>query len=1185
MRRYSRRALRLFVVVGLLVLGVPGLQAAAAEAPPSPVNPGLLAAAGGTGSVAPTALPDPGASPSASPLPSHLPIAPSAAAWNNSSDCRQRLADYLSYYGRILPTDVVHTEQSPCYIGHDEPELNFVSNGSYSGSRVQFVIDLPSAGTNTASAFATMWVGMWLAGVPCSYRGQSYLEVQLNPPYNVLGLAPNPNWTLQAPVWDLVPPGSCDPQCQNDTAFATIGGLPYCEDDAAISGVGTYSSTGWGNFAPGDELTVAIVGEVGGTSGLSVYVNDSTNPASSLQWTYSAAVTADGRPLTPFYNASAWTASGWGYGLNVAATWENCPEPVGYDYPSPCNSYNGPAVDAVQVPTFRSASYWNASTLSYSNPFPWTATTSSAGGCSGYAAPCQDFTTFGGTGFYPFWSLHAFGGKAWWMYGGTAPHEVNRWGGSAGEFSPLGFVPVYLDPTSIASVENTTVGNTFSLTAAVADPNGVQRVEMSAYFCHSSSTPQVQTQSAVLTISPWDTAEEGNWSTTFGTGGYTGTLYYWVRAESSAGVWSDPVSGSAAITGLTSCSFTAPAAPTFSASNVTAVGGGYALTWNDTSPGITDYTVWFNQTPGGTPFSADAGTATSLVADLGAANATFSIWVTATTADGLSASSPSVLGPPTLLPLAAQLLGPTSTVFWVGQATVNFTASAVGGLGPYTYVVTFGDGSTTTVVSNASVLDVSHDYGSYFGNARASVAVTDALGDTTISARQLIQIWATPLGVPQSIAAGDGAVRISWGIPASPAAPVVSFTVYYSENPQWAWAMTEIWPYNFTADGLYLWNTTGTSLTLPVPDGVALYAQVVAWNAHGEGLLPAGSPFLIAVPVPFTVGPILASPGGPAPYVASLSAFVTNGTNDGLVQALYSSGTASVNANVTAGAGGTYVNATLLFTTAGPHLVILHVADSFFSVGIQLATVYVSPGVGPTVTLTPPTANGWFGWPGAAVSLEAQASSGVGPYNFSWQFGDGAGVGGANVSHTYTAPGNYTLVVTATDLSTEGVTTVTQAIHIFALPTIAIATLPGPNGSLSVEFGALVSGGSGAPQITWAFGDGGTATGLSVVHDYASPGTYTVNATATDPTGKTGSDSIRLTVSGAGGGGAGGGTFLGVGASTLGVLFLGVAVLALLFLVGLIYFWSRARRPVLVLAPEPVSSAPEPPSPPPEPPR
>jgi len=1088
----------------------------------------------------------------------------SATDWNSSPDCQSRLAAYEEFYGARLPTDVRHTLQSPCYIGHDEPALNFLSNDSSSGSRVRFVVDLPAAGTDTASAFAVVWFGMWLHGVPCSYDGLSYLEVQLNPPYSTIGLDANANWTLQAPVWDLVPAGSCDPQCQNDTAFATIEGVGYCEDDAAISGPGTYTPSGWGNFAQGDELVVDLVGAAGGSSPLSVYVNDTTHPGADLAWTYSAAVTATGLPLTPAYDAASWTSAGWGYGLDVAVTWENCPEPAAADYPTACNSYDEPAVEAVGVPTLRSATYWNASVSDYTNPYPWTATTSSAGGCSGVAAPCQDFLTYGGTGFYPYWSLQASGGTAWWVYGGRYADQVTDWGGAAGEFTPEGYIPVVLDPTGIGSVENATGAGTVTLTTTVADPNGVTAVSFNGYFCSSSSTATLTTTAGTLAGGPGNTSFDGLWSASFSTGGYSGTFHYAVRSESSSGVWSSPVGGAVAIAGGTSCGFTTPPAPVFTVANVTPIGGGYALTWTDASSAITNYTVWFNATTNGTPFPVEVGSATAVHLDLGAGDTAFTIAITATDASGRSARTPPVTAPSTLASLTATLTGPASPNLVVAGAPVPFTFNASGGEAPYTFAITFGDGTNATVASSSPDVNLTHDFGAYFGGALVLLNVTDALGDVAFAAPLLLLIQATPLGVPQTVWAGDGLVNVTFLLPASPAAPVTKFTVFYTESAEYAYALTSIWPNNASAYDLHLWNTSRPWFNASVPNGVTFYAQVVAWNAYGEGLLPNGSAFLVATPAPLVVGPILGGPGGPAPYVDPIATWITNGTNDPLDSAFYTIGTTLVTADQAPGAGGVWLNATITFPTAGLQVVVLHVADVFSDIGIGVLDVLVTPGAGPGLVLIPPTLNGWFGYAGSAIRVDAEVVGGTGPFDGVWSFGDGATGEGLNVTHTYQVGGNYTLSVTVTDNGTGGSTTRSQAVLIYALPVVSIATAPGPDGPLSWAFNAIVTGGSGATKVTWTFGDGTVGTGASIDHDYVTPGPYVVNVTALDPMGMSGKATTTINVAGAGTGTSSGNTFAGLTAATWGPLAVGLGILVVVLLVVALVVRGRSRGPTAI---------------------
>ncbi len=74
---------------------------------------------------------------------------------------------------------------------------------------------------------------------------------------------------------------------------------------------------------------------------------------------------------------------------------------------------------------------------------------------------------------------------------------------------------------------------------------------------------------------------------------------------------------------------------------------------------------------------------------------------------------------------------------------------------------------------------------------------------------------------------------------------------------------------------------------------------------------------------------------------------------------------------------------------------------------------------------------------------------------------------------------------------------------------------------MNVEVFAAVSGGneSGDPmggnnnlEVTWDFGDGGSATSSVGYHRYEKPGEYTINVLAKDPDGKTTSSSVMVVV-------------------------------------------------------------------------
>lgn len=1150
------------VVVVLLLVGSPaalarGFGTAPATIAVSPTSGTSPVGAASTGHPVPIVV-----APASVGFPPGVRATP-VPSWSSSASCRERWAAWNATVPNAAapPLDVDHRLQSPCYIGHDEPGLNFLSNASGSGSRVQFVVQLPGTGAAAASAFSTFWLGMWLGGVRCSLGGESYLEIQINPPFSDVTSNGSANWTVQAPVWDLVPAGSCDPQCSNDTAVTTIGGVGYCEDDAAISGIGTYTASGWGGFAPGDRLNVTMVGAVNGTTGLSVFVNDTSNLSRSLSWTYSAAVSASGQPLTPFYNASSWTSGGWGYGLNVEATWENCPEAQG---PASCNSYNGPAVNATGVPQVLGAYFWNATTASYANPFPWTATTSSAGACSGLAAPCYDYRTWGGTGQYPYWSLHAFGGRAWWTYGGAYADEVTNWGGAAGQFTPVGYVPVLLDPSTVYGVRTSASVGTVTLRASAADPNGVQAVRAGATWCFAGSTPSSSTTNLVRASGPFDTAFEANWSGSFPTNGYSGTFHYWLQAESSSGVWGPEQFNTVTVGATSNCHLGTPATPGFGAANVTAAGDGYFLNWTEATAGVTNYTVWLNATTNGTPtpYNAAGSQSSSFFVDGGLPNQTYTIQIVAYDLAG-TASVPTVplVGPATLPSLAtsATLLAPAT--LWAPTGPVTFEVNATGGSAPYLYRMVFGDGSVATASTNNTSVRFVHDYGTYFGDALAASVVWDAQKEVAVSADVIVTVLATPLGVPGAASAGDGAVLLSWGAPVSPTS-VTHYTVYYTENAAWAWALTSFWPYNHSSPyDTFVWNTTGTSLRLTVPDGATLYAQVLAWNAWGLGELPNVNATLTATPRVLAIGTINAStPGGPAPLTEAFSAFVTGGTGDTLVNASYSFSfgtlvTASIWPSGPSPSGTFYVNATTTFTSPGLAPVVLHVLDSFFDIAIATSSVSVAAGSGPSVNLTESPGPVWVG---QSVNFSVDVTAGSGAYTAAWAFGDGATTEGLTVTHTYLAAGSYGVTAYVTDTGTGGVTVRTETVVVYALPQVAIAVTALTNGTLSFVFSAIYTGGSGNATFVWTTSNDLFGRGPVFNVTFANAGAYAVQVTAVDDSGRQAVGNATVIAALPGGGSSGSSATLA--ADTVGLL-VGLGVLAVVFFIGTVYYANRARRP------------------------
>jgi len=1124
------------LVVLLVVSGGPG---AAAVPLGGPRAGGLASGAASVGSA--TAARSNGGAPAAADI----------AASSPGPSCAMRAANLSKLFGAWPAPAVLGADPGSCAPGPDQAILDLLSGSAGSGSRVRFSIDLPAAGTDPGSALSDFWVGMALSGVPCAYDGASYLEVELAPPYDDLGRSAGGNWSVVTPVFSLVPTASCDPGCENDTAFLTIGGIAYCEDDVLTDAPGSLGAPAWGGFAPGDALTVDLVGLPNGTDGLGIYVNDTTHPAADVGIRLDANATVTGRALAPLHATSTLLGASWTPAADVAVGWTDCPGSGAAGGASRCNSYDGAAVAAVGVPALTGVHYWDGSSLTYVDGYTSLATISSSGGCSGDAVPCGDFTSFGGSGSYPAWSLHAAGGTAWWAAGGSPATVADAFGGAAAEYAPNGSWAVPHPTTGIASVASALVGPILDVNVTAADPNGVAAVDVEGLFCFGgSSTATTSTVTAVLNATAGSTAYDGRWTAAFSVGTHGGTMGYSVRAESATGAWTAPKLGSTVLNGTGSCTIPALAAPAFTAANVSTVGGGYALNWTESSAGIADYTVYLNASGNATEVAFDVGTATAATVRPGVGGVAYAVRVTATDLAGQNATVGPVGAPPTLEPLRATVTPASTDFLWAGNATAYGNVSVAGGSGPYTVTIAFGDGTFTTHVSDNTTVPFVHVYSTYLGTARLIASATDPLGDAASSAVRLVSVAGTPLGVPQAIASGDGLVNVTFVLPRSPGGPVTGYTVFSTDDPAAAEVLTATWPHNDTAAGTSVWNTTDPWLKVFVPDGVPLFVQVVAWNAFGAGTLSNGSTSLSAVPAPLVLGPIEGDPGGPAPFTDSLSAFVSTGTNDPITSALYTTGSTQVAAAVEPAPGGYYLNASVLLATAGSHVIVLHVADAFSDIGLEVTTVLVTPGAGPVLVLTPPNPNGWFGYVGSPVAMSVTPSGGSGPYTANWAFGDGTDAGGLNVTHAWTAPGNFTILLTATDAGTSGISTWLQPITIYAPPTIVVASSPSTSGrAYTWTFTGSVTGGSGPAKVTWAFGDGttGNSTGAapSITHEFPGPGTYTVNATALDPQGRSGSAEVTVAVGGPASG-SGGGAYLGLAASVWGPIAIGLGVAAVL---------------------------------------
>jgi PKD repeat protein len=180
--------------------------------------------------------------------------------------------------------------------------------------------------------------------------------------------------------------------------------------------------------------------------------------------------------------------------------------------------------------------------------------------------------------------------------------------------------------------------------------------------------------------------------------------------------------------------------------------------------------------------------------------------------------------------------------------------------------------------------------------------------------------------------------------------------------------------------------------------------------------------------------------------------------------------------------------------------------------GQSSATVTVND-VPPTVALTGPSS----GQAQVAVSFIATANS-LSPaeqaagFTYAWTFGDGSTGSGSNPTHTYSAAGNYTVSVTATDKDGGKSTPATESLAIVSQLTVSAGSNFNTYEGTSNTFNGSASGGTAPYTYSWTFGDGMAGSGTKPTHTYADNGIYQATLSVSDSGGQFASSTVLVTV-------------------------------------------------------------------------
>lgn len=219
------------------------------------------------------------------------------------------------------------------------------------------------------------------------------------------------------------------------------------------------------------------------------------------------------------------------------------------------------------------------------------------------------------------------------------------------------------------------------------------------------------------------------------------------------------------------------------------------------------------------------------------------------------------------------------------------------------------------------------------------------------------------------------------------------------------------------------------------------------------------------------------------------------------------------------GTTGTGMTTTHTFRTVGTFPVALAVTDSRGAQTTALRSITVAPS-------TPPTA-GFQVSPGTVGvnqdvffnASESRPAAGRTITRYDWNFGDGESGSGATVSHRYSSPGTYQVVLTVTDdvgvsmQLTKGYTvTATGGL------TATMTVLPtSPKVGQPAAFNASGSKSETSTIVSYKFnyGDGSpeeTGTSPTQTHVYRAPGTVVATVTVTDAQGRTATAQQSVTI-------------------------------------------------------------------------
>src|SRR6266704_3041729 len=387
---------------------------------------------------------------------------------------------------------------------------------------------------------------------------------------------------------------------------------------------------------------------------------------------------------------------------------------------------------------------------------------------------------------------------------------------------------------------------------------------------------------------------------------------------------------------------------------------------------------------------------------------------------------------------------------------VTFNATVSGGVAPYQFYWTFGDGGS----DSSNVNPVTHTY-----SVAGTYVATLVVYDSNATERHYAYVTrAVIVSLPKGSLRADftGFNGYTQGSPVT-----FSATASFGTTPY-----TFSWNFGDRSSG------TGNPVTHTFATAGTYIVVLTVTDANGAVATVSHSGSILQTPVRADFSFPAVARGSPVTFNATVSGSVAP------YQFIWYFGDGAVDSS--------NVNpVTHTYSVAGTYVATLVVYDSNAT---ERHYAYVTRAVIVSLPKGSLQADftGFNGYTqGSPVTFSATASFGTTPYTFSWNFGDRSSGTGNPVTHTFATAGTYIVVLTVTDAN-GAVATVSHSGSILQTPVRADFSFPAVSQSSTVAFNATVSGSIAPYQFIWYFGDGAVDSSNvnPVQHTYSAAGTY-----------------------------------------------------------------------------------------------